>query len=142
MHRRPTLRDSSKHPEIKFADTEFDDARHDRCPSCDTGLVKKYTTYSRSRNTTAPVANILHQVQMDMIDNRATPDRHSYEYALILVDVASRLFFVYGLKQKSDAFAALLKWRDHISSSVVVGANTTVMLHCVACDARYARNIS
>ena len=68
---------------------------------------------------------------MDIIDNRAVPDRHGYKYALIFVDVASRLLFVYGLKQKSDAFSALRTWRDHVSSSDVVCANPTITLHCV-----------
>jgi hypothetical protein len=57
---------------------------------------------------------------MDIIDNHAFPDRHGYKYALIFVDMASRLLFVYGLKRKSDAFTALCTWRDHVSSSDVV----------------------
>jgi hypothetical protein len=65
--------DSSRHPETQFSDTEYDRARHDRCPSCDAGLAKKHPTYKRSRNATAPVIHILDQVQMDIIDNHAVP---------------------------------------------------------------------
>jgi hypothetical protein len=68
---------------------------------------------------------------MDIIDNRTVSGRHGYKYVLVFVDVASRIFFVYGLKQKSDAFAALRKWCDHVSSSYVVRANLNVTLHCV-----------
>ena len=70
------MRDNSRHSEIKFSDAEFDNARHDRCPSCDPRLAKKHLAYSKSSNATVPVINILDQVQMDIIDNRATPDRH------------------------------------------------------------------
>ena len=97
LKRLKRMRDSSRRPETKFSDAEFNDVRHDWCPSCDAWLAKKHPIYSKLWNATAPVVNILDQVQMDIIYNRATPDRHGYKYALILVDVASRLFFVYGL---------------------------------------------
>ena len=59
---------------------------------------------------------------MNIIDNHAVPDRHEYKYALIFIDIAMRLLFVYGLKRKSDAFTALGTWRDHVSLSDIVCA--------------------
>ena len=46
-------------------------------------------------------------MQIDIIDNHAVPDRLGYKYALVFVDKYSRMFFVLGLKRKSDSLSGV-----------------------------------